>query len=91
LCAEVEPLAKSGLDEDFRGQLPQTAHAKEVVEHALEEARSVNDDAVGTEHLLLGLLRTRDGIAAQVLRNLGLKLEDVRQELLRLRAAGVKD
>src|SRR5690606_9156510 len=46
-----------------------------------------NHNYVGTEHLLLGLLREHDGVAAQVLRNLGLKLEEVREEVLNLLGA----
>jgi ATP-dependent Clp protease ATP-binding subunit ClpC len=62
--------------------------AKEVLEYAIEEARNLNHNYVGTEHLLLGLLREHDGVAAQVLMNLGLKLEDVREEVLSLVGAG---
>jgi ATP-dependent Clp protease ATP-binding subunit ClpC len=66
------------------GKLPQTPRAKKVIEYSIEEARNLNHNYVGTEHLLLGLLREQEGVAAQVLMNLGLKLEDVRQELLNL-------
>jgi ATP-dependent Clp protease ATP-binding subunit ClpC len=59
------------------GKLPQTPRAKKVIEYAIEEARNLNHNYVGTEHLLLGLLREHDGVAAQVLMNLGLKLEEV--------------
>jgi ATP-dependent Clp protease ATP-binding subunit ClpC len=63
------------------GKLPQTPRAKKVIEYAIEEARNLNHNYVGTEHLLLGLLREKDGVAAQVLMNLNLKLEDVREEV----------
>src|SRR5271155_5379700 len=66
------------------GKLPQTPRAKKVIEYAMEEARNLNHNYVGTEHLLLGLLREQEGVAAQVLINLGLKLEDVREEVLNL-------
>jgi ATP-dependent Clp protease ATP-binding subunit ClpA len=66
------------------GKLPQTPRAKKVVEYATEEARNLLHCYVGTEHLLLGLLREQEGVAAQVLMNLGLKLEDVREEVLNL-------
>ncbi len=66
------------------GKLPQTPRAKKVIEYAIEEARNLNHNYVGTEHLLLGLLREQEGVAAQVLMNLGLKLEDVREEVLNL-------
>src|SRR5436305_14119634 len=64
------------------GKLPQTPRAKKVIEYAIEEARNLNHNYVGTEHLLLGLLCQEDGVAAQVLMNLGLKLEDVREEVM---------
>ena len=86
---EVEKLVKSGPDMVTMGKLPQTPRAKKVIEYAIEEARSLNHNYVGTEHLLLGLLREQDGVAAQVLMNLGLKLEDVREEVLNLLGAGV--
>ena len=86
---EVEKLVKSGPDMVTMGKLPQTPRAKKVIEYAIEEARSLNHNYVGTEHLLLGLLRENDGVAAQVLMNLGLKLEDVREEVLNLLGAGM--
>ena len=89
LRLEVEKLVKSGPDMVTMGKLPQTPRAKKVVEYAIEEARTLNHNYVGTEHILLGLLRESEGIAAQVLMNLGLKLEDVRQEVLNLLGAGV--
>ena len=91
LRLEVEKLVKSGPDMVTMGKLPQTPRAKKVIEYAIEEARALNHNYVGTEHILLGLLRESEGIAAQVLMNLGLKLEDVRQEVLNLLGAGVDD
>jgi ATP-dependent Clp protease ATP-binding subunit ClpC len=85
---EVEKLVKSGPDMVTMGKLPQTPRAKKVIEYAIEEARNLNHNYVGTEHLLLGLLREQDGVAAQVLMNLGLKLEEVREEVLNLLGAG---
>ncbi len=87
----IEKLVKSGPDMVTMGKLPQTPRAKKVIEHAIEEARALNHNYVGTEHILLGLLRETEGIAAQVLMNLGLKLEDVRQEVLNLLGAGLED
>src|SRR6187455_1400373 len=87
---EVEKLVKSGPDMVTMGKLPQTPRAKKVIEYAIEEARNLNHNYVGTEHLLLGLLREHDGVAAQVLMNLGLKLEEVREEVLSLLGAGVE-
>ncbi len=91
LRLEVEKQVKSGPDMVTMGKLPQTPKAKKVIEYAIEEARALNHNYVGTEHILLGLLRETEGIAAQVLMNLGLKLEDVRQEVLNLLGAGVDD
>jgi ATP-dependent Clp protease ATP-binding subunit ClpC len=91
LRLEVEKLVKSGPDMVTMGKLPQTPRAKKVIEYAIEEARSLNHNYVGTEHILLGLLRESEGIAAQVLMNLGLKLENVRQEVLNLLGAGVEE
>ncbi|MBY0313115.1 MAG: ATP-dependent Clp protease ATP-binding subunit [Phycisphaerales bacterium] len=85
---EVEKLVKSGPDMVTMGKLPQTPRAKKVIEYAIEEARNLNHNYVGTEHLLLGLLREHDGVAAQVLMNLSLKLEEVREEVLSLLGAG---
>ncbi len=87
---EVEKLVRSGPDMVTMGKLPQTPRAKKVIEYAIEEARNLNHNYVGTEHLLLGLLREHDGVAAQVLMNLGLKLEEVREEVLNLLGAGVE-
>jgi len=87
---EVEKLVKSGPEMVTMGKLPQTPRAKRVIEYAIEEARNLNHNYVGTEHLLLGLLREQDGVAAQVLIHLGLKLEDVKEEVLNLLGAGVE-
>src|ERR687895_2448001 len=87
---EVEKLVQTGPDMVTMGKLPQTPRAKKVIEYAIEEARNLNHNYVGTEHLLLGLLREHDGVAAQVLMNLNLKLEEVREEVLNLLGAGVE-
>ena len=87
---EVEKLVKSGPEMVTMGKLPQTPRAKKVIEFAIEEARSLNHNYVGTEHLLLGLLREQDGVAAQVLMNLDLKLGEVREEVLHLLGAGME-
>ena len=78
----IEKLVKPGSSQVTMGQLPFRPRAKKVLELAMEEARNLDHNYVGTEHLLLGLLREQDGVAAQVLMNLGLKLEDVREEVL---------
>lgn len=85
---EVEKLIVGGPDMLTIGKLPQTPRAKKVIEYAMEEARSLNHNYVGTGHLLLGLLREREGVAAQVLMKLGLRTEDVRDELLNLLGHG---
>ena len=88
---EVEKLVRAGPDVVTMGKLPQTPRAKKVIEYAIEEARNLNHNYVGTEHLLLGLLREHDGVAAQVLRNLNLKLEEVREEVLNLLGASTSE
>ncbi len=87
---EVEKLVQSGPDMVTMGKLPQTPRAKKVIEYSMEEARNLNHNYVGTEHILLGLLREQEGVAAQVLMNLGLKLEEVREEVLNLLGHGVE-
>src|SRR4026208_2305841 len=72
------------------GKLPQTPRAKKVIEYSMDEARNLGHNYVGTEHILLGLLREQEGVAAQVLMNLGLKLEDVREEVLSLLGHGLE-
>ena len=79
---EVEKIVQSGPDMVTNGKLPQTPRAKKVIEYAIEEARNFNHNYVGTEHLLLGLVREWEGVASQVLMNLGLRLEDIREEVL---------
>ena len=87
---EVEKLVQSGPDMVTMGKLPQTPRAKKVIEYSMEEARNLNHNYVGTEHILLGLLREQEGVAAQVLMNLGLKLEEVREEVLNLLGHGAE-
>src|SRR6059058_4420483 len=83
---EVEKIVQTGPGSELvaMGKLPQTPRAKKVIEYAIQESRDLRHNYVGTEHLLLGLLREQEGVAAQVLINLGLKLEDVREEVLNL-------
>src|SRR4029450_12613432 len=87
---EVEKLVQSGPDMVTMGKLPQTPRAKKVIEYSMEEARNLNHNYVGTEHILLGLLREQEGVAAQVLMNLGLELEEVREEVLNLLGHGIE-
>jgi len=81
---EVEKMVQSSPDVVTKGQLPFTPRAKKVIELSLEEARALGHNYIGTEHILLGLLRENEGVAAHVLMNLGLKLEEVREEALGL-------
>ncbi len=84
---EVEKIVQDGPTMVTMGQLPFTPRAKKVLELASEEASNLRHNYIGTEHLLLGLIRENEGVAAQVLMNLGLKLEDVREEVLELLGA----
>jgi ATP-dependent Clp protease ATP-binding subunit ClpC len=79
---EVEKIVKTGPSMVTMGQLPFTPRAKKVLELSMEEASNLGHNYIGTEHLLLGLIKENEGIAAQVLLNLGVKLEDVREEVL---------
>jgi len=81
---EVMKFVQTGSEIVVTGKLPQTPRAKQVIEYAKEEASNLNRNWVGTEHILLGLLREKDGVVGQVLMNLGLKLQTVREEVLNL-------
>ena len=71
------------------GELPYTNPAKKVLEFAMAEARELNHSYVGTEHLLLGLLRESKGIAAQVLNSLGVTIKEARSETLKVLGSDV--
>ena len=81
---EVEKLVQSGPSTMVSGDIPFTPKAKKVIELAMEEARSLGHNYIGTEHLLLGLIREGEGVASQVLVNLGLDLNRVRNEVITL-------
>ena len=82
---KIEETVKKGKAAQAAGpDLPYTSRAKKVLELAMGEARELNHSYVGTEHLLLGLLREEKGIAAQVLTDAGVNLEAARAETLRL-------
>jgi len=85
--SEIEKNVQSGPSMVTMGQLPFTPRAKKVLELSMEEANELGHNYIGTEHLLLGLIRENDGVAAQVLLDLNLKLEDVRCEVLELLGA----
>ncbi|MCK4533402.1 AAA family ATPase, partial [bacterium] len=80
----VEKIVGVGESVLVLGEVPFTPRAKKVLELAVEEARKMQHRYVGTEHLLLGLIREGEGIAARVLENLKLNLERVRQETINL-------
>ena len=82
---KIEETVKKGKAAAAAGpDLPYTSRAKKVLELAMSEARELNHSYVGTEHLLLGLLREEKGIAAQVLTDASVNLEQARAETLRL-------
>ena len=81
---EVEKLVQPGPTTQIIGDIPFTPRAKKALELAAEEARSLGHNYIGTEHLLLGLIREGEGIASQVLLNLGLDLNSVRNEVMEL-------
>jgi len=85
ISQKIEETVKKGKATAAAGpDLPYTSRAKKVLELAMSEARELNHSYVGTEHLLLGLLREEKGIAAQVLTDQGVNLEQARAETLRL-------
>jgi ATP-dependent Clp protease ATP-binding subunit ClpC len=88
---EVEKIVQSGPDMVLMGKMPQTPRAKKVIEYAIEESRKLNHNYVGTEHLLLGLIREEEGVAAQVLMNLGLRMEAIRNEVHKVLAQAGRD
>ena len=85
----VEDSVRKGKATIALGELPYTSRAKKVLEFAMAEAREFNHSYVGTEHLLLGLLREEKGIAAQVLNSLGVTLEEARSETLKVLGSDV--
>jgi ATP-dependent Clp protease ATP-binding subunit ClpC len=81
--AEIERIVGFGPEIQVYGDPALTGKVKKVFEYANEEAASLNHNYVGTEHLLLALLRQLDGVAAQVLENLNVNLKDIRKEVLK--------
>src|ERR1700727_1815440 len=80
---EVEKQVGTGPDQKMIGNIPYTPRVKKVIALAQKEAKNLNHTYVGTEHLLLGLLREGDGVAAKVLRSLGVYTDEVRQAILK--------
>ncbi len=81
---EIEKLVQPGPATQIIGDIPFTPRAKKALELAAEEARSLGHNYIGTEHILLGLIREGEGVASQVLLNLGLDLNRVRNEVMEL-------
>jgi len=80
---EVEKQVGTGPDQKVVGNIPYTPRVKKVLSLAAKEAKALNHTYVGTEHILLGLLREGDGVAARVLKSLDIDIEQTRQEILR--------
>ncbi len=81
---EVMGIVQSGPDIVTTSKLPQSPRAKNVIKYSMEECRLLGHNYVGTEHMLLGLIREDGGVASQVLMNLGLTLDALRIEVVRL-------
>jgi ATP-dependent Clp protease ATP-binding subunit ClpC len=80
----VQNLPVRGADAAGEKKVSETPTARKVIEYAIEECRALKHNHIGTEHILLGLLRDCETIAGQVLTNLGLTLEKVRDEAAKL-------
>ena len=81
---EIEKIVPPGDNVMVLGEIPFSPRAKKVLEYAVEEANLMGHIYVGTEHILLGLLREQEGIAARVLEYLGVTYEDVQEEIYSL-------
>jgi hypothetical protein len=88
--ADVERIVGGG-EGAPEGHIPFTPRAKKVLEFSLREALKLHHNYIGTEHIVLGLVREGDGVAAKILVESGADLPEIRQEVLRLLAAGVTD
>ena len=86
---ETERLVQPGAGAAIGGDIPFTPRAKKVVELAMDEARNLGHNYIGTEHILLGLIREGEGVASQVLLNMGLDLKKLRDEVLNLLGSSV--
>jgi len=85
--AEVAKIVGQG-DEVTAGQIPFTPRAKKVLELSLKEALSMSHKYIGTEHVLLGLVRENEGVASQILRDLGADAETIRDEVISTLSGG---
>jgi ATP-dependent Clp protease ATP-binding subunit ClpC len=86
--AEIESIVQPGTERVSLRHLQQTPRAKKAIEFSIEEAHDLHHGCVGTEHLLLGLLREPEGLAAQVLTRLGLTADGVRKQIVELHERG---
>lgn len=86
---EVEKLVKPGPQTQVMGDIPFTPRSKKVLELSAEEARSLGHNYIGTEHLLLGLVREGEGVAFRVFLNMGVDLEKARTEIMELLGSGI--
>lgn len=81
----IEFIISNGPSRAGSGEIGQTPRAQKAVQLAIEEANTLNDSLIGTQHLLFGLLREGEGIAAGVLESLGVTVEKARKEWERIR------
>ena len=88
---EIEKIAQPGSNMVTMGQLPFTPRTKKMLEYSLEEMRNLGHNYIGTEHLLLGLIRENDSEAAQVMISMGIELDLVRKEVLKILGASDAD
>ena len=86
---EVEKFVQSGPSTIISGDIPFTPRAKKVIELAMDEARNLGHNYIGTEHLILGLIREGEGVASQVLISMGLDLDKVRMEIMNLLGSSI--
>jgi len=86
---EVEKLVQPGPQTQVLGDIPFTPRSKKALELSAEEARALGHNYIGTEHLLLGLVKEGEGMAYRVLLNLGLDLNKVRNEVMELLGSGI--
>ncbi|MBF0197606.1 MAG: ATP-dependent Clp protease ATP-binding subunit [Planctomycetes bacterium] len=84
---EIEKIVQPGSNTVTMGQLPFTPRTKKMLEYSLEEMRNLGHNYIGTEHLLLGLIRENDSEAAQVMISMGIELDLVRKEVLKILGA----
>lgn len=88
ICLEVEKLVVVGPGTTM-AKLPLTPRTKRVIEYAVAAARELNHNYIGSEHLLLGLLREQEGVAAQVLAHLGVTSDKTTTEIFSLLGPGL--